>query len=113
MSQPDFGALLAQAREIQTRLAEARRELARRTVEGSAGGGLVTAVASGDLRIQRVTVDPSLLTGGDRDMLQDLVVAAVNAALAAAQELVQQELQKAAGLPAGLDTLLGGGGGLG
>jgi DNA-binding YbaB/EbfC family protein len=107
MTRPELGALLEQAREMQTRLAAVRRELARRTVEGSAGGGLVVAVATGELRIQRVTIDPELLAGADREMLQDLVAAAVNAALTQARSMAQEELQKATGLPLGLGVLGG------
>jgi DNA-binding YbaB/EbfC family protein len=99
MSQPDLEALLARAREVQTRLAELQRELARRSVEGSAGGGMVVAVASGDLRIREVRIEPALLQSGDRQMLQDLVAAAVNAAIASAQRMVQEEMQRVAGAP--------------
>ncbi len=95
MSPPDLTELMARAKEVQERLAEVQRDLARRRVEGSAGGGMVTAVASGALRILEVRIEPSLLESGDRGMLQDLVAAAVNAALANAQQLIQQEMQRA------------------
>lgn len=108
MSQPpDLQGLLAQARALQERLTSAREALSRRTVEGSAGGGLVTAVATGDLRIQRITIDPEVLEGGDPALLQDLVTAAVNAALANAQRMAQEEIQRVTGLPAGLPGLGG------
>jgi hypothetical protein len=94
MSQPDLSALLEKARQMQTRLAEVQRELAQRRIEGSAGGGMVTVVATGDLRILEIRIEPSLLASGDREMLQDLTAAAVNAALAAAQRAVQEELQR-------------------
>ncbi|MCZ6464874.1 MAG: YbaB/EbfC family nucleoid-associated protein [Proteobacteria bacterium] len=97
MSQPDVGKLLAQAREMQTKVAALQRELATRRVEGSAGGGMVTAVVSGELRILEIRIEPSLIEGGDRPMLQDLTAAAVNAALAAAQRMVQEEFQKLSG----------------
>ena len=97
MKLPDLGSLLAQAREVQKRIADVQRELARRTAEASAGAGLVTAVASGDLRIREVRIDPELLARGDAEMIQDLVVSAVNAALDAARRLAQEELQRAAG----------------
>lgn len=99
---PDLRELLQRAQDVQQRLANAQRELARRTVEASAGGGLVTAVASGDLRIREVTIDPALLAQHDRAMLQDLVAAAVNAALAAASHMAQEEMQRlaaASGIP--------------
>lgn len=107
MTPADLQGLLAQARELQTRLAAVRESLAKRTVEGSAGGGLVTAVATGDLRIERVVIDPELLAGDDPALLQDLVAAAVNAALANAQRMAQEEFQKITGLPAGLAGLGG------
>jgi hypothetical protein len=99
VSQPDLDALLARAREVQTRLADLQRDLARRTVEGSAGGGMVVAVAAGDLRIREVRIEPGLLASGDREMLQDLVAAAVNAAIQNAQRMIQEEMQRVAGAP--------------
>ncbi len=91
----DLGKLMARAREVQTRLADLQRELAGRRVEGASGGGMVTAVATGALRIAEIRIEPGLLASGDRDMLQDLVAAAVNAALENAQRMVQEELQRA------------------
>ncbi|MAE96404.1 MAG: YbaB/EbfC family nucleoid-associated protein [Deltaproteobacteria bacterium] len=101
-----LGGLFAKAQEMQSRLAQLQQELARRTVDGQAGGGMVRVVASGDLRIQEIRIEPQLLESGDMAMLQDLVAAAVNAALAEAQRMVQEEMQKAAGL-AGLGGLTG------
>lgn len=107
MSQPpDLNQLLKSAQEMQSKLAEIQRELAGRSVEASAGGGMVTAVATGELRIREVRIEPSLVEEGDRGMIQDLVAAAVNAALAEAQQMVQQEMQRAAGA-----NLFGGGAG--
>ena len=84
---------------MQSRLGDLQRSLALRTVEASAGGGMVTAVATGALRIRELRIEPELLASGDRDMIQDLTAAAVNAALAAAERMVQEEMQRAAGLP--------------
>lgn len=106
MSAPDFRQMLAQAQEMQARLAAAQRELAGRRVEASAGGGMVTAVATGDLRIAALRIEPAVYESGDRALLEDLVTAAVNAALGRAQEMVQQELQRLA-LPAGLPPGMG------
>jgi len=103
VSEPDLGHLVAQAREMQTRLAELQRDLARRRVEGTSGGGMVTAVASGELRILEIRIEPSLLEAGDRSMIQDLTAAAVNVALTNAQRMIQEELQQASG---GLATAL-------
>ena len=95
MSQPDLGALLEKAREAQTKLQELQRDLATRRIEGSAGGGMVTAVATGALRILEIRIEPSLFESGDRAMLQDLTAAAVNAALTNAQQMIQEEMQRA------------------
>ena len=100
MSEPELGQLMAQAREMQTKLAELQRDLARRRVEGAAGGGMVTAVASGELRILEIRIEPSLLEAGDRSMIQDLTAAAVNVALTNAQRMIQEEPQQASGVPA-------------
>ncbi len=96
MSQ-DFAELMKKAQEVQNRMREVQQDLARRTIEGSAGGGMVTAVATGELRIREIKIEPSLLEpGSDHQMMQDLVAAAVNAALGNAQRMVQEELQRVA-----------------
>ena len=102
----ELGDLLARAQDVQGKLAQLQRELARRKVEGSAGGGMVVAVATGELRILELRIEPSLLDQKDREMLQDLVAAAVNSALANAQRMVQEEMQRAGGP---LVQLFGGG----
>jgi hypothetical protein len=104
----DLAALLEQARQLQTRLAEVRERLGLRTVEASAGGGAVTATANGRLELVRLRIDPRLVDPSDLEMLQDLVVAAVNEVLRRAQELAKRELEQATGLP--LPGLLGGSG---
>ena len=97
MNPSDLEGLMEQAREMQTRLADLQRELASRRVEGSAGGGMVKAVATGELRIVELQIEPSLLEGGDRQMIQDLAASAVNAVLTNAQKMIQEELQQASG----------------
>ena len=112
MNPADLQQLMSRAQEAQSKLAELQRELALRKVEGSAGGGMVTAVATGALRVLSIVIEPSLLAAGDREMIQDLSAAAVNAALANAQQMVQEEIQKASAgmaLP-NLGDLLGSGG---
>jgi DNA-binding YbaB/EbfC family protein len=99
VSQPDLSQILAQAQQMQSRLADLQRSLALRSVEASAGGGMVTAVATGALRIRELRIEPELLASGDRGMIQDLTAAAVNAALAAAERMVQEEMQRVAGVP--------------
>ena len=95
MNPSDLEELMAKAKQAQARMAELQRELAMRRVEGSAGGGMVTAVATGELRILKVEIEPSLLATSDREMIQDLTAAAVNAALSNAQKMVQEEIQRA------------------
>ncbi len=94
---PDMNELLAKAQQVQGRLEKLQRDLAIRRFEGSAGGGMVTAVASGELRILELRIEPGLVSGGDREMLQDLCAAAVNAALANAQAGVREEMQRLTG----------------
>jgi hypothetical protein len=95
MTPPELSDFLEKAQAAQAKIAELQRDLAARRVEGEAGGGMVKAVASGALRILEVRIEPSLLEGGDREMIQDLTAAAVNAALMNAQRMVQEEFQRA------------------
>lgn len=87
-----LGGLIKQAQQMQAKIAELQEQMALRTVEASAGGGMVTAVVNGkqevvSIRIEREVVDPE-----DVEMLQDLVLAAVNEALEKSQELAAQRL---------------------
>ena len=93
----DIGALWRQAQQLQERLGAVQQELAARTVEASAGGGMVTAVVNGKLELVQIRIEPSLLEGRDVEMLQDLVVAAVNEAIRAAQKLLADEMGKLTG----------------
>ena len=102
MTEPDLSTLLEKAREAQEKLQTVQRDLASRTVEGSAGGGMVTAIVSGALRVIEIRIESALFDSGDREMLQDLTAAAVNAALTNAQRMIQEEMQRASsglGLP--------------
>lgn len=93
----DLGGLFKQAQQLQEQLAATQQAMAERSVEGSAGGGMVTARVSGKLEVQVVTIDPTLLASPDRDMLQDLVVAAVNDGIRRAQAMVAEEMGKLTG----------------
>ncbi len=95
MTPPELSDFLEKAQAAQAKIAELQRDLASRRVEGEAGGGMVKVVATGSLRIVEVRIEPSLLEAGDRDMIQDLTAAAVNAALMNAQRMVQEEFQRA------------------
>ena len=89
---PDLSAILAQAQALQEQMAQAQADLSTQTVTGSAGGGLVTAVTSGDGELKAVTIDPSVVDPAEVENLQDLVVAAVRDAARLAGELAQQTL---------------------
>ena len=97
MANFDLGGLLKQAQALQERLASAQEDLAKRTVEGSAGGGMVTVVVNGRLEVLSVRIEPTLLERPDAEMLQDLVVAAVNSAISAAQRMMGEEMGKLSG----------------
>jgi DNA-binding YbaB/EbfC family protein len=96
MSNFDLGGLLKQAQALQERLASAQDELAKRTVEGTAGGGMVTVVVNGKLEVVSACMT-ALLESPDREMLQDLVVAAVNGGIRAAQRMMGEEMSKLTG----------------
>jgi len=89
----DLRALLQYGQQMQGRLAAIQSELAQRTVTGSAGGGMVTVTADGRGQVREVHIDPTLL-GGDVEMLEDLVVAAVAEVQKRAADLAQEEVKK-------------------
>ena len=97
MSPPDMREVLEQAQQMQAKVAQVQRDLAVRRFEGSAGGGMVTAEATGGLQVTKVNIEAALLASGDREMIQDLTIAAVNAALATAQRIAQEEFQRISG----------------
>ena len=84
-------------RQMQARLNKIQEELEAKTVEASAGGGAVTVVVNGQLRVKSVTIDPEVVDPEDVEMLQDLVIAATNEALGKAQELATQQLSALTG----------------
>jgi hypothetical protein len=93
----DLGGLFRQAQQLQEKLGAVQEELAARTTEASAGGGMVTAVVNGKLELVDVRIEPSLLETADVEMLQDLVVAAVNEAIRGAQKTMADEMSKLTG----------------
>ena len=105
--QPDFGAILKQAQQMQADMAKAQEELKNESVDATVGGGMVSVKMTGDLELQEIKIDPAAVDPEDVDMLQDMVLAAVNEAIRAAQELAASKMNQAAG---GLGEL---GGGLG
>jgi nucleoid-associated protein EbfC len=94
--------LIKQAQKMREEMERIQSEMALRTVESVVGGGMVKVTANGKQEILSVTIDAEMLKLGDKEMLQDLVKAGVNAALKSAQELAAQEVGK---LTAGLGPL--------
>jgi DNA-binding YbaB/EbfC family protein len=99
--------LMKEAQKAQRQMAEAQERLASLTVEGSAGGGMVTVTASGDGTISRVKIDPKAVDPEDVDLLEDLVTAAVSEAQRKAKELQEQEMGSVMGGMGGLGGLGG------
>jgi len=93
----NLGDIMKQAQRMKAEMDRIQAEVAARTVEGSAGGGMVTAVANGKGELLSVRIDPEVVKGEDLEMLQDLVAAAVNEALRKARELLTQEVSRLAG----------------
>jgi nucleoid-associated protein EbfC len=90
----DMGKLMRQAQEMQAKMAEAQGRLETIEVEGEAGAGLVKAVASAKGELKRLSIDPSLFKPEEREVVEDLIVAAVKEATARAQAKAQEELSK-------------------
>ncbi len=89
--------MLKQAQQLQKRMAQMQEELESRTVEASAGGGVVTAVVSGKMHVESITIDPDAVDPEDVELLQDMVLAAVNDGLENAQEMVGKEMSSLTG----------------
>ena len=97
MAQMNMQKMMLQARKMQEDVAKAQEEVALLEAEGSAGGGVVKAVASGDGRIKKISINPDAVDPDDVEMLEDLAVAAVNDALNNVGELAQMRLEAATG----------------
>jgi len=93
----DLGSIMKQAQKIQAQMARMQEELAGKTDEASAGGGMITVVSNGKQEIVSIRIEPEVIDASDREMLQDLVVAAVNEALRKSQEMVSEEMKKITG----------------
>ena len=92
-----LGNIMKQAQQLQERLGQMQEQAAARTVEASAGGGMVTAVVNGRLEVVSLHIEPAVLKDGDIEMLQDLVTAAVNQGIRDAQAMVAEEMKKVTG----------------
>jgi nucleoid-associated protein EbfC len=101
----DVSKMLQQVQQMQAEMAKAQEELARETVEASAGGGMVTVKATGALELIEVKIAPEVIDPDDPDMLADMVLAAVNEAIRSAQGLAESKLGGAMGGMEGLGGL--------
>ena len=102
MPQPNMQQLLKQAQKMQQDMLEAQEALKNEVVEASAGGGMVTVKVTGDLNVKSITIDADAVDPDDVEMLQDMVLAAVNEGLRSAQELASAKLGGIAGGLGGL-----------
>lgn len=103
---PNIGKMMKQAQEMQTKMAQMQEELAHKEVEGSSGGGMVTVKMNGQQEVLSVKIEAEVFEDGDKEMLEDLIAAAVNEARRVALDLAQEEMSKlTGGLPPGLSGL--------
>lgn len=92
-----MGNMLKQAQKLQSKIFKLQEELADRTVETTVGGGMVKAVANGKQQLLSIRIDPEVVDPDDVQMLEDLVVAAVNDVLKKSQDMVSEEMTKLTG----------------
>jgi DNA-binding YbaB/EbfC family protein len=102
MAVPDMNKMLQQVQQMQAQMAQAQEELAKETVEASAGGGVVTVKATGALEVTEINISPEAIDPDDPELLADMVLAAVNEALRSAQSLAESKLGGALGGMKGL-----------
>ena len=110
MKRDELNQMMKQVQQMQAQMIEAQNSLAEETVEGTAGGGMVRATMAGSGELRSVIIDPKVVDPDDVEMLQDLVVAAINDASRQSQALQAERLGQATGGlgDAGLGNLLGG-----
>jgi DNA-binding YbaB/EbfC family protein len=89
--------MIQQAQELQAKLAKAQKELAEATVEATAGGGAVTVTVTGQQEVKSIKIAPEAINPDDVEMLEDLVLAAVNEAITKSQELAAERMSKVTG----------------
>ena len=103
----DMKSIMKQAQSLQAEMAKKQEELAKRDFEASAGGGMVTAKVNGQNELKSLTIDPAVAAEGDVEMIQDLVIAAVNEAFKRAGEAMRSELSGMMGGMGGLPGIFG------
>lgn len=94
---PNMGNLMKQAQQFQNKMAKLQQELEKKTIEATSGGGMVTVVVNGAQEIVSINIDPEVVDPEDVDMLQDLILAAVNDGMARAKKMVNDEMGKLTG----------------
>ena len=92
-----LGNILKQAQEMHGKISQLQEEMANKTVEASAGGGMVNIVINGKQQVLSIRIDPEVVNREDVDMLQDLICAAVNEAIRKSQEMMTEEMKKITG----------------
>ena len=92
-----MGNLLKQAQEMQARMAKIQEELGQKTVEGSAGGGMVQVTVNGQFNLTLVKIEASVIKADEKEMLEDLILAAVNDGMRKAREMASAEMAKLTG----------------
>lgn len=100
----DMKQLMKQAQQMQSEMAKKQEELASKTFEANAGGGMVSATVNGKHELLSLTIDPSIISSDDIDMLQDLIIAAINEGMREADKAAKEEL---AGMMGGMGNLFG------
>lgn len=93
----NMGKMMKQAQQLQNKMEKLQEEMADKTVEASAGGGMVKAVANGRQQVVSISIEKEVVDPDDVEMLQDLIVAAVNDALSRSQQMVTEEMNKLTG----------------
>jgi len=92
-----MGNLMKQAQQMQQKMLKLQEEVAKRTLDASVGGGMVTVTVNGKSEVLRIKIEPQVVDPNDVEMLEDLIVAGVNEALRKAQEMVSEEMSKLTG----------------
>jgi nucleoid-associated protein EbfC len=94
---PNMGNLMKQAQQLQTKMAKLQEELGEKTVEASSGGGMVSVVVNGRQEVISIKIDREVINPDDADMLQDLILAAVNDGIIKAKNMVNEEMSSITG----------------
>ena len=94
---PNIKEMMRQAQMLQNKMAKLQEELKERTVEASAGGGMVRVVVNGRPEVKSIEIDKEVVDPDDIEMLQDLIIAAINEALNLSRQMIEQEMAKLTG----------------